>query len=375
MTGGTDHQAALTTAQRAALAHVRERGMKARETALARLGDVPDVAALLELVAAHGRVTLNFHPDRLLADGRTVAESLAADGVYRSQFETGVTNGSRTAFLDGDRDRWERQLFGGAYHAPGGLPGERPRYGGLNLLRHPDGACPRFGSCHVRLRPHVNARCTVTVGDSHLGPADAGTFDAFEAVLAGYVAQARQTGVTLGRHGADPLAVLRSLADAAATAEHGRALDDYLEVQVHGRVVLAADAEALVLDPSFRGTRSGDLLADLAGRCRLALEWHAGFELTPAEVGPDFRGPAIPPLAAEVCARYARDSFDAALVGRAAADMLRDPAAWAAHGTPDELLQYVKQLWHTLNHAGRPWGGPVAVHGPAALRTRSAGAR
>lgn len=354
MTGGTHHQAALTTAQRAALAHVRERAVTARAEALTRLRDVPDVAALLELVAVHGRVTLNFHPDRLLADGRTVAESLAADGVYRSQFETGVTNGSRTAFLGGDRDRWEQDLFGGAYQAPGVLPGERPRYGGLNLLRHPDGACPRFGSCHVRLRPHVNARCTVTVGDSHLGPADAGTLDAFEAVLAGYVTRARQTGTTLGRPGADPLAVLRELAGTATAAGPGRALDDYLEVQVHGRVDLAADAEALVLDPSFQGTRSGDLLTDLAARCGLALEWHAGFELTPAEVGPDFRGPAIPPLAAAVCERYARHSFDAALVGRAAADMLRDPSAWAVHGTPDDLLQYVKQLWHTLNHAGRP---------------------
>ncbi len=354
MTGGTHHPAALTASQRAALAHVRDRGVKARAAALARLGDVPDVAELLDLVAAHGRVTLNFHPDRLLADGRTVAGSLAADGVYRSQFETGVTNGSRSAFLGGDRDRWERDLFGGAYQAPGVLPGERPRYGGLNLLRHADGACPRFGSCHVRLRQHVNLRCTVTVGDSHLGPADAGTLDAFEAVLAGYVEQARRTGVTLGRLGADPLGVLRELADAPPVADHGRALDDYLEVQVHGPVELAADAEALVLDPSFRGTASGDLLVDLAARCGLELEWHAGFALSPAEVGPDFRGPAIPPLAAALCERYGRDVFDAALVGRAAADMLRDPAAWAAHGTPDELLQYVKQLWHTLNHAGRP---------------------
>ena len=39
------------------------------------------------------RITVNFHPDRLVADGRAVADCLAADGVYRSQFETG----SRTA--------------------------------------------------------------------------------------------------------------------------------------------------------------------------------------------------------------------------------------------------------------------------------------
>ncbi|WP_144121914.1 DUF3626 domain-containing protein [Catellatospora sichuanensis] len=361
MTGATfqDTQTALTAAQLAALAYLTDVAARHRHRALERLGEVPDLAELLAAVAAHGRVTLNFHPDRLLADGRTVAASMAADGRYRSQFETGVSNGSRTAFLTGDRDRWEESLFGGAYQGPSVPPAERPLYGGLNLLGHPDGACPRFGSCHVRLRPSVNARCTVTVGDSHLGPADVGTLAAFEPVLAGLVEQACETGVTLGRPDVDPLTVLRGLTEAAAADDHGRALDDYLEVQVHGPVDLAVDAEALVLDPSFRGTPSGDLLTGLAARLGIDLEWHAGFELTAAEVGPDFRGPAIPPLAAEVCARYAgpRGTFDAELVGRAAADMLCRPESWSTWGTPDELLQYVKQLWHTLVHAGRPFTG------------------
>lgn len=361
MTGAAfrDVQTRLTTAQRAALDHVTGVATRQRARALERLGDLPDLGELIAAAAGHGRVTLNFHPDRLLADGRTVAESMAADGRYRSQFETGVTNGSRSAFLGGLRDSWEETLFGGAYQGPGTLPAERPLYGGLNLLGHPDGACPRFGSCHVRLRPSVNARCTVTLGDSHLGPADVGTIAAFEPVLAGLVEQARATGVTLGRPGADPLAVLRGLAAPVPATEPGRALDDYLEVQVHGPIDLAVDAEALVLDPSFRDTPQGDLLAALATRLGVSLEWHAGFELTPVEVGPDFRGPAIPPLAADLCERYAppRGAFDAELIGRAAADMHHDPRAWSAHGTPDDLLQYVKQLWHTLVHTGRPFSG------------------
>ncbi|GAA1397292.1 DUF3626 domain-containing protein [Catellatospora coxensis] len=361
MTGAAflNAQTQLTTAQRAALDHMTGVATRQRPRALERLGALPDLSALVAAAAGHGRVTLNFHPDRLLADGRTVAESMAADGRYRSQFETGVTNGSRTAFLGGDRDRWEQALFGDAYLMPGTSPAERPLYGGLNLLGHPDGACPRFGSCHVRLRPSVNARCTVTLGDSHLGPADVGTLAAFEPVLAGLVEQVRATGTMLGRPGADPLTVLRELGRSAPAAEPGRALDDYLEVQVHGPVDLALDAEALVLDPSFRGTPVGDLLAALATRLGLGLEWHAGFELTAAEVGPDFRGPAIPPLAAEVCRRYAgaQGAFDAETVGRAAADMLQDPTSWSPWGTPDDLLQYVKQLWHTLVHTGRPFTG------------------
>nr|WP_240944286.1 DUF3626 domain-containing protein [Micromonospora thermarum] len=62
-------------------------------------------------------------------------------------------------------------MFGGAYQAAGVRPADRPKYGGLNLLDHPDGACPRFGSCHLRLRPEALARSTFTFGDSHLDPA------------------------------------------------------------------------------------------------------------------------------------------------------------------------------------------------------------
>jgi Protein of unknown function (DUF3626) len=52
------------------------------------------------------RVTLNFHPDRL-ASGVPILEALARDGVYRSQFETGTSNGGLTAFEGGDRWWWE----------------------------------------------------------------------------------------------------------------------------------------------------------------------------------------------------------------------------------------------------------------------------
>ncbi|MGR8008310.1 DUF3626 domain-containing protein [Streptomyces hypolithicus] len=69
----------LTSAQTAALAHVRSTALRATRSA-------DDVGA----VRRDARITLNFHPDRLLADGRTVAECLAADGRYRSQYETGL---------------------------------------------------------------------------------------------------------------------------------------------------------------------------------------------------------------------------------------------------------------------------------------------
>jgi hypothetical protein len=42
------------------------------------------------------RVTLHFHPDRLVG-GKPILQLMAEDGVYRSQFETGTSNGGLTA--------------------------------------------------------------------------------------------------------------------------------------------------------------------------------------------------------------------------------------------------------------------------------------
>src|SRR3954468_25075198 len=60
------------------------------------------------------RVTLHFHPDRLVR-GEPILTRMRRDGVYRSQFETGVGNGGLTAHPGGDRWRWESRMFGTAY--------------------------------------------------------------------------------------------------------------------------------------------------------------------------------------------------------------------------------------------------------------------
>jgi Protein of unknown function (DUF3626) len=76
------------------------------------------------------RVTLHFHPDRLVA-GLPILEVMARDGRYRSQFETGTSNGGLTAHRGGDRWRWESRVFAGAYDEA--LASERPKYGSLNF--------------------------------------------------------------------------------------------------------------------------------------------------------------------------------------------------------------------------------------------------
>ncbi|GIJ20934.1 DUF3626 domain-containing protein [Micromonospora lutea] len=359
----------LTVAQQAALRHVRTVAMRARPAALATIGRaLAGTGVRLEperLVAAlgrQGRITLNFHPDRLRADGRTVAEALATEGIYRSQFETRISNGGLTAYPGGDRDRWEQRLFGGAYQRPGVGPGERPKYGGLNLLDHPDGACPRFGSCHLRLRPEVLTRTTFCFGDSHLGPRDVGTVDVVEPVLAALLTATADTGVCLGRPGVDLATLTGELLRCqetlvASPRAAGRALDDYIEAQVHGEIRLSRDVLELVVDPSFRGTGTAASLSAAADRFGFPIRWHAGFALPVDRVDAEFRGPAIPTLAARVHTEFARagEPVHAALIGRAAASVVTEPGRWTDRGPSTDTLQHLKQLWHVLVRFGLPY--------------------
>jgi Protein of unknown function (DUF3626) len=360
----------ITSAQGRALDFVRAAAQGARSEAVERIGArlggrVEELApSLVAAVAWRGRVALHFHPDRLLADGSTVAEGLLRDGRYRSQFETGISNGGLTAVPGGERDRWERRLFGGAYSEPGVQARERPKYGALDLFRHPDGPAPRFGSCYLVLGRPVLERCTFACGDSVLEPSDVGTLDTLEPVVAGLVEAVVARDWLLGRPSLDPEALVSALLaplDPALESPEprvggrpGRSLDEYVEVQVHGDVRLDTDLDALVADPSFRNGPVGGALAELAGRCRIPLLWHPGFRLAADQVPDDFRGPVMPGLARRVQREFALPGrlLDVELIGRAAASVNREPHRWAGLGDQAEVLQYLKQLWHVLVRCG-----------------------
>ncbi|WP_341805153.1 DUF3626 domain-containing protein [Nesterenkonia salmonea] len=94
-------------------------------------------------------LTLQFHPDWPYEDG-LVIESMVRDGRYRSQFETGISNGGLTAYPHGERWRWESRLFKGRYDARD--PASRPVYGAWNRNDDVYGGSPRFDSAYFRLR-------------------------------------------------------------------------------------------------------------------------------------------------------------------------------------------------------------------------------
>ena len=112
------------------------------------------------------RVVIHFHPDRLGTKPMPVAEALLKEGVYRNQFETGLSTEGLSPFPGGARDSWERSLFGGAYHGEGVTDSQRPKYGALELVRYADGPIPRFGSCYFVLRPTVSGRTSFTFAGS-----------------------------------------------------------------------------------------------------------------------------------------------------------------------------------------------------------------
>lgn len=253
------------------------------------------------------RVTLNFHPDRWVR-GRLVVQALAEDGVYRSQFETGTSNGGLTAHPGGDRWRWEQRIFGGAYDASPDK--QRPKYGALNERRSPVGGSPRFGSAHLRLNEGVLSRITLCFPDS-----------VFEPTLLGVAASAGVVGQSRLAVPVDPL-------------------DRYIEAHVHGVVDLATDVDAVVLDPSFRGSE----VEEHAGHLPFPVEWHRGFraERETLTGHPEYRGQEFAELAGHLLDEDGGRWLTPALIGAA-----------SRTGRYDE--QALKRVWHLLARFGWSW--------------------
>ena len=261
------------------------------------------------------RVTVHFHPDRLVSD-RLLLEHLGTDGVYRSQFETGTSNGGLSAHPGGDRWRWESRLFGGAYDcAPASA---RPKYGSLDHRRRPAGGSVRFGSAHLRLAPSVQERTTFCYPDSTTEPTAVGV-------------AARMPLIALAEHD-----------DALARFD---VLDDHIEAHVHGPLHLARDVEALVLDPCYRGTRVEAAAAGLP----FPTEWHHGFRVHVDQLDQhaDYRGRHIVDTARQIADREAGDGWlDARVIGLA-----------IRSGRWDE--QDLKRVWHCTARFGSPTPGAL----------------
>jgi len=383
----------LSASQRVALRHVEAAARRAEAADRARIADLlapagcdfDDYARALECVRGHARIVLHFHPDRLGSNSTTVAEALLEDGVYRNQFETGLSSGSVSAFPGGERDAWENNLFGGAYHADGVKNPERPKYGALELVRYPDGPIPRFGSCYFVLRQSVAERTSFTFMGSEDSRATerVGTIGRMHGVMAALLAEVQAGGMatppwppyrapTLGVAQLTIPRLLHVLHELVrprkdpASGKAGRVLDTQIEAQVHGPINLHRDLELLVADPSFAASDTGAVLRELAQRHDIPLLWHCGFRLAVPDVPDNFRGPAMPRLARRIGGTDG--TLDAVVIGRAAASLHQEPEAWSDWDSREDALQHLKQLWHVVVQ----YGSPSCENGSAANSQRHA---
>jgi hypothetical protein len=145
-----------------------------------------------------------------------------------------------------------------------------------------------------------------------------------------------------------------SAAELERVPDLGRALDSFVEAQVHGAIRLDEDALRLVVDPSFRNSRIEDLLTSISARYRIPLDWHPGFALAVEQVPEAFRGYATRALARRIAGNNAGQRLTAATIGAAADSFWRNPHSWRDLGSVDEALTCFRRLWHVLVLYGEP---------------------
>lgn len=247
-------------------------------------------------------VTINFHPDRFASNGLPILKSMAKDGLIKSQFETGTSNGGLTAYIGGDRWLWERNVFDGAYdNAPNDI---RPKYGAINFKNLETGASSRFGSAYFCLKLHVFNRTTFCYPDSFFEPKNFASFEFLESLI------------ELANNDTQDL------------------LDSYIEAQIHGVISLKQDVECLVLDPAYKSS----FIEEQANELNIPIRWHSGYELSidEMELYPNYRGEKFINIAREISVK---NTINPKLLGIAVTQQGYDE-------------QDIKKVWHYLARFG-----------------------
>ncbi|PQD95667.1 DUF3626 domain-containing protein [Pradoshia eiseniae] len=354
----------LSKAQRFAIEHIEAWAKQHKHEARLTINHILEMSNIstdtfekaVDAIKTNARISLHFHPDRLDSSLNSIAESLFMQGEYKSQFETLISSGSVSAVPGGERDLWEKRMFGGAYHIGGAAISERPKYGALNLMLPSDGPAPRFGSCYFLLYPAVSHRSSFTYLDSHLEIKEKGTYKEFDLILAALLEDSFSREFALGESDLQPPRLVNHLLTTLSKPQKflieekvHRNLDQYIEAQIHGSLSLKDDVEILVADSSFKGTDIGEIMEQLCSKFSIKLYWRRGFNLKVQDVPSDFRGAKMPVLAHRIAERK---YINARIIGSAMKEMYLHPDQWSDYGTMKEIVQDFKLLWHVLVRYG-----------------------
>jgi hypothetical protein len=343
----------LTNSQKTAIAYAESVAQEQSELCTENLL-VESKLTLIQLeqiyqkIANRTEVCIHFHPDRIGKNGKTVIASLIESGNYKNQFETGISNGGLDLLIDGKRQLWESRLFGNSYTDK--VFAERPKYGAFNLMQNSDGPSPRFGSCYFRLQPKVNERCTFTYLDSYFEPESIGTTTHFSPILLEMYREVRKNQSLFGKENLNSSSLsahleLKKYNLIAHSSNFGKTLDDYVEAQIHGEINLKEDVKALVADANFQNTLVENQLESLCEKFHIELDWHGGLSISPDSIPANFRAGEAFQIAEKVASN---GEITAYLIGLAGQSAIQSYEKWKAFGTPAEIQQKLKYLWHAL---------------------------
>lgn len=304
------------------------------------------------------KITICFHPDRVTGNGDRVIDRLIDSGMYTNQFVTHISNGGVTAFPGGERDIWEWNMFGGAYHSRDTMEEDRPKYGALNPLNFMDGAAPRFGSCCLVLNASVIKRATFSFGDSSTSPDTYGTATHFAPVLFAVLDALTECGKLLD---CVPMSINEAIEGMlfgfpSRMPVNGRENCHTIEAHIHGSVSLLQDVDAIHVDASFANTDIHERITRLCEKYDIRLCWIPKRHVFVEDIDDEFRGPLIKPIARRVLEelRGTGRELTAWRIGRGAQSVVHSPGKWSGFGDEKQMLQYIKQLWHIVANFGCP---------------------
>ena len=175
----------------------------------------------------------------------TIFTFLIKDTHYKNQFETNTSKGSLSPVC---RTQWETKLFNGIYNKSV-VNKDRVKYGAINIYNDLSGnsSTLAYGDCFFVLKHDVRSRCTISVGDSSEMNIDIGTFHHPEIIL---------TLIT------DRM--LECLIEKNILNKDIKSINSYyLEVQIHGDIILAKDIESLNIPKTYKTSEHKNIINEM----------------------------------------------------------------------------------------------------------------
>jgi hypothetical protein len=302
------------------------------------------------------RVAIHFHPDRYTSNNKITIENIYYDGIYKNQFETLISSGGLTAYKGGDRDNWERELFGGAYNKFWISESERPKYGALNVWLNQEGPAPRFGSCYLILKSDCSQMSTFLYGDSVSNPIPKGTYQHFDFILSSLLQEIFHYERALGRKNItfnDFLYHLEEIQKGSSEyiidAKLNNNLNSYIEAEVHCDINLKNNVDALVVDNSYKSTEIEEWFNKIKEKYAIPIIWKNGYSLRFEDVPCNYRGSDMPELAKIISGSGIINAF---IIGKAAKKVVANERYLHEFGETNVVLQKIKYLWHILVRFG-----------------------